>query len=40
MPRIILRSAAVGGAKLTKVDDAASEYTRALLKAKRRAKKE
>jgi len=31
---------AVGGAKLTPVDAAASDYTRALLKAKRKAKKE
>jgi uncharacterized membrane protein/Mg-chelatase subunit ChlD len=32
--------APVGGTKLTPVDDAASDYTRALLKAKKRAKKD
>jgi hypothetical protein len=31
---------AVGGTKLTPADTAASDYTRALLKAKKRAKKE
>jgi hypothetical protein len=30
----------VGGTKVTPVDDAASDYTRALLKAKKRAKKD
>ncbi|MBI3831331.1 MAG: VWA domain-containing protein [Planctomycetes bacterium] len=34
------KPAAVGGAKLTPADSAASDYTRALLKAKKRAKKD
>lgn len=34
------KPAAVGGAKLTPVDNAASDYTRALLKAKKKAKRD
>ena len=34
------KPAAVGGTKLSPADEAASEYTRALLKAKKKARKE